>query len=1816
MKLFRRRQAIIILRILLIITILFQHNILWVDAQNSPLGYNTISLQASNSIVQKNTLATSLPDDFLQFPFETGVQIRFSGDVHTWNRRKGILSGIDIIPLNAKVKIVAPARGRIKNKSSCWLYIDFENGWAVRLLHITNISVAENDMVERNQPIAELAQNVDDGVCWKTEVPKTNYWQGAHVHMDILYYGQNFSPYAWAPLKNKVFSRWRIQYEDLGNLQDIEAKDFSTILINISTQEKVGFIYQQRKTYPGIEFSLKNNGVCPSPKAPDNIILYSEPNYGCKNKSQIEGGYISISLSSTNIIDQPIAIPNHFGASSISIPPNWHVILQQQNAFDTRQALRCRSDNSFINDLLVGSLTCSELNNNVNQVLPYAGECTDKNSPPGEALLLEPPNESLLATTTAQTQIIQSLSSTLSMGIAPTLRWSNQGDAEGEELRFYVEVIGSDKNINSGWIDNITWRPTILDRQPGKYQWHVKARDSRGAESDWSKAWTFTIQTPNKQPSITFTSANWDTFSSGIIYSKNQNWTFTGTASDPEGQLTDVQWRCSGDNCGSTASHTGTNSWAHTQNSMSGRNDVYFVAYDSYGNNMPSRHLDLRIDLAAPTTMPGLNGQSNSAQWPTWFTGPVKVNLHSGDNGTGRALVGMGKIHYRLGGGAWQVVSGSDTNFTISADGSHTVEYYSEDALGNTEAVRSFSFKIDQTPPTLPTNLTESHGVTSDQWQKTQNIPVFTWNPATDNLSGLRGYQFYFGQDPNGIGYKDILVTDLREYTPFPAGVPTGTYYLRARTQDVAGNWSAWATLFTFRYDNTPPENPTDITHAAKISTDWQKSTSQANFSWTAAHDEGSGVKGYYAYWGSQPDGISSSFITANSYQNLTPLCAVGSACTGYLRLRSQDNAGNLAEDWNTVFILRYDNAPPLLDFSFNNGASTTNQSQVTLDVTSTDEGSGVYAARFSLDGQNWTEWEQPASERLFNIPPISRQSWPVYAQVIDGVGLLSSIVQHEIYLDVNRVRPASLNFQIFDQALSAGSGSYASSSYSGRGTLGQVTDAPVSTSAHYSLSNGYEAGSQAIPLVVPGHDEYTTPGGLFGSGKISPPMQSAHYQAILTNGGIGLPASTTISSGSYRHQPGFLAGIKLSQHNDIPFTQVVMPPPDSKVAAACDAPLVSINGGAVYTDSPNISLSLCAPFATEMMLSDREDFAGAEWQPFASVQSWTLSTAVSTVAPQFVYAQYKDADGKIHATYFDDILYDPNQPGGELMLSDDLPLPMAPDVLAAEAVASNDATITPPPALDGTVTLYVDGYDDNSGLSQMQLSEDITFANATWQPFAPVVNYLPGAENGPKIVYARFQDEAGNLSATTTINFIYDTLPPIGYIFADSSVISTDAITITLYLGDYSMWSEDPEAPAPTFDGGAIEMRLGTDPTLANAPWQPLADSVTVPIDPTQPEGAYYAQFRDAAGNISEITSASYYIDTLAPDLSAAAEPGDGTDRTLNIYATDNLSGIANLYLSNDPLMEQNVVTMFYTDTLTWSFDERKVVWIVAEDGVGNRSEPYPVYATDLPPNMVEIAGNVGVADATISYTDTATQTVTSDSNGNYSISVPDNWIGTVAVTKAGYAFVPASKNYTGIQTSLDSENYTAYPLTKFIAVSVASQDGWALESSETSNQGGSINSTLTTFRLGDDAAKKQYRAILSFNTANIPDSAVIASVSLKIRKQGSMGTGDPFTIFQGLLVDIKRGNFNLASLEAKDFQFAPNITYGPFKPVPISNWYTMSLDTAMPYVNKVGNTQLRLRFKLDDNNNSAANYMSFFSSNYTTVSNRPQLIVEYYIP
>lgn len=192
------------------------------------------------------------------------------------------------------------------------------------------------------------------------------------------------------------------------------------------------------------------------------------------------------------------------------------------------------------------------------------------------------------------------------------------------------------------------------------------------------------------------------------------------------------------------------------------------------------------------------------------------------------------------------------------------------------------------------------------------------------------------------------------------------------------------------------------------------------------------------------------------------------------------------------------------------------------------------------------------------------------------------------------------------------------------------------------------------------------------------------------------------------------------------------------------------------------------------------------------------------------------------------------------------------------------------------------------------------------------------------------------------------------------------------------------------------------------------------------------------------------------------------------------------------------------------------------------------------------------------------------------------------------------------------------AYWYPPIYPTSLGTYDGSVLELSENSSSGGSVNATGTTIKIGDDALKRQSVVILHFNIArySIPPTAVIARAVIKIRRQAIGGT-NPFLSFGSLNVDMRKPSFGATTLAASDFQaVAGRSVVATFGRVPVNGWYEATLNsTGKAYLNKSGSTQFRVYFKLGDNNNTIADFVSIYSGN-AALALRPVLAIEYFVP
>jgi len=180
--------------------------------------------------------------------------------------------------------------------------------------------------------------------------------------------------------------------------------------------------------------------------------------------------------------------------------------------------------------------------------------------------------------------------------------------------------------------------------------------------------------------------------------------------------------------------------------------------------------------------------------------------------------------------------------------------------------------------------------------------------------------------------------------------------------------------------------------------------------------------------------------------------------------------------------------------------------------------------------------------------------------------------------------------------------------------------------------------------------------------------------------------------------------------------------------------------------------------------------------------------------------------------------------------------------------------------------------------------------------------------------------------------------------------------------------------------------------------------------------------------------------------------------------------------------------------------------------------------------------------------------------------------------------------------------------------------RDGYVEELTEDSNTGNSVDSIDSNFWLGDSLVDTQYRAVLSFNTAGLPDNATITQAQLKVKTGGGgvvLGT-DPFTTLGYVIVEIRSGYFGTsAALQSGDWQAARHAAAGRIYNTPVSSWYTSNLNSAsFAYINRTGTTQLRLRFQLQDDDDLTYDARSFWTGDHPTAAYRPLLVVTYTTP
>lgn len=695
-------------------------------------------------------------------------------------------------------------------------------------------------------------------------------------------------------------------------------------------------------------------------------------------------------------------------------------------------------------------------------------------------------------------------------------------------------------------------------------------------------------------------------------------------------------------------------------------------------------------------------------------------------------------------------------------------------------------------------------------------------------------------------------------------------------------------------------------------------------------------------------------------------------------------------------------------------------------------------------------------------------------------------------------------------------------------------------------------------------------------------------------------------------------------------------------------------------------------------------------------------------------------------------------------------------DAVYAPVIIENEAISTTSP----NVNLYIydrstsGGFAGLGAATQMMVSNNVYFSGATWEPYSANKAWTLANGGGWREVYVKTRD-AFSRTLTVSDSIYLGANVPLDQLGA--AQMSSTQPNVTLYnldggalpqvqfslgwladdtFGTFTKWWGNGRRvnDADAWGGTSYRLYPGDGESFA---W--VYDTTFIKDIPLV---AYFRLKVNNNTSISEVARISVKgggteygpLGLRGVDF---AEPHQYQEFALNFTFNtnpDDVFLIFQFWRSGSADVYVDAVSIFsapqaITSPLTWSVPGNNYrgqgVWVRYTDG-NNQFSEISEAATD--PEPYTISGNVGVSGATLRFVDNFIKDVPSNANGNYAITVPRGWSGTVTPLHSCYSFYPLDLAYSDVIENQMGQDYVATPAAcvssivrtnanptssvnaDFIVTfsepvigiglsapfddfslyttgvtnasitnvtgsgdtytvtintgsgngtirldvpatatitngtgiplnglpftggqtysirkstnlkSLDAHDGWILEASENSNTGGSIDSSATTLRLGDDAARKQYRSILSFDTgASLPDTAVITKATLKLKRQSIVGGGNPVVDFQGFLLDMRRGTFGTSALQLTDWQANANKTFGPFSPTLTGGWYTFNLTSAKANINKLatgsGLTQIRLRFQLDDNNNAIANYLSLYSGNAGAAS-RPQLIIEYYVP
>jgi parallel beta-helix repeat protein len=412
----------------------------------------------------------------------------------------------------------------------------------------------------------------------------------------------------------------------------------------------------------------------------------------------------------------------------------------------------------------------------------------------------------------------------------------------------------------------------------------------------------------------------------------------------------------------------------------------------------------------------------------SWYVSNVQITLTAVD------YTGVDAIYYKVDGGSWVEYT---TPVVVSADGQHTLYYYSVDVLGNTEYARTKTFAIDQTPPDAPILVSPLGAI-----EKLK--PLFDWGDVTD-VCGISEYQLKVATDIDFVNTV-INMTGLTNssYKTTSNFLVPQTYYWKVRAVDVLGRLGDWSLLGVFNTieDVTPPTAPTLI---APLNGS-ELESSQPFFNWTDSYDAGD--IDYYTLEVANDhlfsDIVFSVDVNVSQY-HISPEDWLSSG-QYYWHARATDvaeNVGNWSDVW--TFSILVDVTPPVTTHLFfgTMGSNGWYISNVNVMLFATDEGSGVASTWYKLDDSAWQEYTD-----MFTV--ITDGVHTLFYNSTDNAG--NTETTNEVILKIDQTPPVTA--AVLDPSTPNGENGWYISSV--EVTLSATDEGSGVTSTWYKVDAGY----------------------------------------------------------------------------------------------------------------------------------------------------------------------------------------------------------------------------------------------------------------------------------------------------------------------------------------------------------------------------------------------------------------------------------------------------------------------------------------------------------------------------------------------------------------------------------------------------------------------------------------------------------------------------------------------------------------------------------------------------------------------------------------